>query len=100
MFSNYHKVKQDKNIINFKDMEDKLTILEWLKKKPLITIYRVEKSAGIPTTLLHQALKGVANLPDKYVPVLSKILKEYGFLLPKKDFKKKAIKKKVLNKTS
>jgi hypothetical protein len=54
-------------------------LLDWINKRDLISINRLEERAGIPQRVLSKALKGDRPLPEKYIKPLQKILKDYGY---------------------
>lgn len=56
-----------------------MTILEFLKQRPLIKILALEKEANIPEGMIAKALKGKQPLPKKYEKALSALLKKYGY---------------------
>lgn len=60
-------------------MDNKYKLLLWIKKHNLLSIHGLEKRAGIPQSVLDKALKGNRPLPEKYIPKLIEILKEYGY---------------------
>lgn len=60
-------------------MANKEKVLSWLKQHDLITIQRLEVRCNIPQRMLQKAIKELQPLPDKYVPEIVAVLKQYGY---------------------
>lgn len=53
-------------------------IIEWLKQRPLISIYGLEKVTNCPEGTIAKAVKGVRPLGEQYVEAILLELKKYG----------------------
>jgi hypothetical protein len=58
---------------------EKEKILNWLAKRDLIAIARLEKKLGMKGRFLNQVLKRQKSLPDKYIEPMKKELRNYGY---------------------
>ena len=58
---------------------DKQAIIQFFKKRPALSVAKIEQEAGMPKTLLSHVLSGRKNLPKKHRNNLLVVLSRYGF---------------------
>ena len=58
-------------------MEEK--IIEFIKKRPALSVNQLEKEAGFAQGTLSKAIRGVRQLNQSHIEKLIPVLEQYGF---------------------